>query len=397
MFEEKYIELLLKRCLKVESQPLFINYNKVIKPFVEKVVKYANILGVTDIYLDERDLHKEHSLLQELSIDEIANNEIFDCKIWDEYAKNDAAFLLLDSDIPSLMDDIDCEKIAKASYIRQTTKPIYKMKQLNSEIAWCIAAVPNKFWAEEIFPNSKEPISDFWNVLADICMLKDENPISSWNKQLKNQAKNMKILNEMKIKKLYFKNSLGTNLELELPNNALWQSASSGEWIVNLPSYEIFTSPNYKKTNGIVYSSKPLVYNGKLIDNFYLKFEKGKVVEFDAKVGKDVLEQIIKTDVLSSYLGEVALVNYDSPISNTKRIFKSTLFDENASCHLALGSSFPECIKDSDKYTQKELENLGLNFSKTHVDFMIGTKDLIVEAETKNGKIIIMKNGNLII
>lgn len=398
MIEEKYIELLLKRCLKVdETSSLFINYNKVIKKFVNKLVKYAKKLGINDIYLDERDLNNEHKVLSEINIEDISKHEIFNSKIWDEYAKKGAAFLLLDSDIPSLMDDIESEKIAKASYNRQITKPIYKEKQMNSHIPWCIAAVPNEYWAKDLFPDSKTPVEDFWHVLADICMLNDENPISSWNKQLKKQAENINILNNLKIKKLYFKNSLGTNLEIELLQDALWQSASTGKWIVNLPSYEIFTSPNYKKTNGIVYSSKPLVYNGKVIDKFHLEFENGKVKNFDAKKGKNILQEIINTDELSSYLGEVALVNYDSPISNTKMIFKSTLFDENAACHLALGSGFPECIKDASKYDSKELEAIGLNSSKNHVDFMIGTKDLSVEAETENGKIIIMKDGNLVI
>ncbi|MBE6157036.1 MAG: aminopeptidase [Firmicutes bacterium] len=398
MFEEKYIELLLERCLRLEKgTPLFINYNKVIKAFVSKIVKHAKKLGITDIYLDERDLNAEHELLLNLNVNDIPNENIFNCKVWDEYAKKDAAFLLLDSDIPNLMDDVDSEKIAKASFSRQTTKPLYKEKQLKSLIPWCIAAVPNEFWAKDIFPKSKNPVETFWEVLGDICMLNSDNPISSWNKQLKEQARNIEKLNNLNIKKLHLKNSLGTDLEIELLKDSLWQSASTGEWIVNIPSYEIFTSPNYKKTNGIVYSSKPLVYSGKIIDKFYLKFKNGKVEEFGAKEGQEILKEIINTDELSSYLGEVAIVNYDSPISNTKMIFKSTLFDENASCHLALGSGFLECLKDVDKYDEEELETIGMNSSKNHVDFMIGTKDLIIEADTKEGTIVIMKDGNLVI
>lgn len=398
MYEEKYIKLLLERCLKINKEiPLFINYDKINKSFVKKVVKYAKKIGLTDIYLKEKDLEHEHEILQNANIDDIPNIEIFNSNDWDEYAKKDAAFLLLESEIPNLMDDIDSEKISKASYIRQTTKPIYKDKQLKSLIPWCIAAVPNEYWAKELFPKSDNPLEEFWDVLADICMLKDDNPIASWNKHLKKQYITAKSLNDLKIKKLYIKNKLGTNLELELPKNALWQSASSGKWIVNMPSYELFTTPNYKKTNGIVYSTKPLIYNGKLIDNFYLKFEKGKVIEYDAKIGKDILEEIIKTDDLSSYLGEVALVNYNSPISNTNMVFKSTIFDENASCHLALGSGFLECLENGEKYNSDELDKIGINSSKNHVDFMIGTEDLIVEAETKDGSVTIMKDGNLVI
>lgn len=398
MFEEKYIKLLLEGCLKVNSEtPLFVNYIKYNKPFVKKVVKYAEQLGLKDIYLKEKDPRYEHDLLLNIDLNDIEKSDYFDSSDWDEYAKKDAAFLLLESEIPNLMDDIDSEKISKASYTRQITKPIYKEKQLKSLIPWCIAAVPNEYWAKELFPKSDNPLEEFWDVLVDICMLKGENPIASWNKHLKYQAKNAKILNDLKITKLYLKNNLGTDLEIELPKDALWQSASSNKWTVNMPSYELFSTPNYKKTNGIVYSSKPLLYNGKLIEKFYLRFEKGKVVEFDAKKGKDVLEEILKTDELSSYLGEVALVNYDSPISNTNMIFKSTLFDENASCHLALGSGFLECLKDGENYNSDELNKIGINSSKNHVDFMIGTKDLTIEAETKDGKITIMKDGNLVL
>ena len=397
MFEEKYIELILKKCLKIEGQPLFINYNKINKNFVKKIEKYAKSIGVCDIYLDERDLNKEREVILNTNLEDIQKNELFNCKKWDEYAQKDAAFLMLESYIPGLMDKIDSDKLSKVSIVNQTTKPIYKEKQLKGLIPWCIAAVPNEYWAKDIFLNSKQPLDDFWNTLADICMLKEENPISSWNKLLKKQAKNLKKLNNMKIKKLYFKNDLGTNLEIELSSKALWQSACGNKWIVNMPSYEVFTSPNYKKTNGIVYSSKPLVYSGKIIDKFYLEFKDGKVINFDAKKGKDILKEIINSDEFSSFLGEVALVNYNSPISNTKKVFKSTLLDENASCHLALGSGFLECIENGNNLNKDELKKIGLNSSKNHVDFMIGTKDLTIEADTVNGKLIIMQNGNLVI
>lgn len=396
--KEKYIELLLKRCLKVdEVSSLFISYNVINKDFVNKVVDYARKLGIEDIYLDEEDSKQIHDLLKETKLEDISNIKEFNCKIWDEYAQKDAAFLMFDTFIPNLMDDIDSKLIAKMSYIKRTTKPIYKEKQLNSEIPWCIAAIPNQKWAEEIFENSNNPLDDFWNTLGKMCMLDKENPIDEWDKLLQNQEDIMNKLNNLHIKKLYYKNKLGTDLTIELSDKALWQSASSGKWIVNMPSYEVFTTPDYRKTEGVVYSSKCLIYNGKTISDFNLTFEKGKAVSFDAKEGKDILEEIIKSDEMSSYLGEVALVNYDSPISNTNKVFKSTLFDENASCHLALGSGFLECIKDGEKLDKEELKNLGVNDSKNHVDFMIGTEDLEIIAETNQGKVTIMKDGNLVI
>ena len=161
-----------------------------------------------------------------------------------------------------------------------------------------------------------------------------------------------------------------------------------------MPSYEIFTTPDFRKTNGIIYSSKPLIYNGGLVDKFYLKFQNGKVVDYNAEVGKDILKNIIESDKYSYYLGEVALVNYNSPISDTGLVFGNTLLDENASCHLALGNGFPECIKDGYNMSDEKLLEAGVNISKNHIDFMIGTEDLNIEAETKKGKILIFEKGN---
>ena len=196
---------------------------------------------------------------------------------------------------------------------------------------------------------------------------------------------------------MHYKNSLGTNLRVEMPENSIWNSAASDgaeKTIVNMPSYEIFSSPNYLKTNGIVYSSRPLVYGGGVVEDFHIEFKDGKVINYDAKKGKEILKEIIESDSNSCYLGEVALVNNDSPISNTNLVFGTTLFDENASCHLALGDGFSDSIKNGLNMTKKELLENGINQSKNHVDFMIGTDDLEIEAETKDGIILIFKKGN---
>lgn len=396
--EDKYIELLLKRCLRVtKNVPLFINYDKVCQDFVDKIVAYAEKMGLKDIYLDRVDSYKVYDVLKNSTPKEIANNKLFDASIWDVYAKKKAAFLMLESEIPNLMSDIPAAKMEVASKTRRESKPYYRDNQLKGEIPWCIACVPNDFWAKELFPKSDNPMEEFWSVIKDICMLDNENPIKAWDEFLNKQAQRQDKLNSLHITKLHYQNKLGTNLEVSIPEDALWCGSSTGKYIVNMPSYEVFTSPLYNKTNGIVYSSKELIYNGQEIKDFYLKFKDGKVIDYDAKIGKDVLKEIITSDKNACYLGEVALVDYNSPISKTNLVFKSTLLDENAACHLALGSSFNECLKDGNNYTQEELQEKGLNQSTNHVDFMIGTKDLMVEAETNEGIITIMKDGNLVI
>ena len=210
--------------------------------------------------------------------------------------------------------------------------------------------------------------------------------------------KRAKKLNEYNFDYLKYTNDLGTDLKIYLPECHIWCNGKGlhGE-INNLPTEEIFTSPEYTKTEGIVYSAKPLFYNGVMIEDFYLKFSKGKVVEYDAKKGKEMLETILTTDEYSSYLGECALVSFDSPINNTGIIYKETLFDENASCHLALGMGFSECNENALDLERKDLRSIGINDSSIHVDFMIGDETLSVIGVKDDKETVIIKNGNIVI
>lgn len=393
--KEKYIKLLLEKCINFDkSKSLFINYDIVNQDFVDSVVEYAKKIGVNDIYLDKHNLYEEHDILNKISLEEIEKDSYFNDSIWDTYAQKDASFLILKGSFPGVMDDVDAKKLAKSEFIRRSTKPIYKRKQLSYEIPWCIAALPNKVWADSVFKNNENSLELLENMIYKICMVDTNNPIESWNEYLDNNKKRIEKLNNLKLKYLHYKNGLGTDLNIELINDSNWCNAATNG-LVNMPSYEIFTSPNYKKTNGIVYSSRPLYYNGGLIDKFWIKFKDGKAIDCGAQVGEEILKNIINSDSHASYLGEVALIENDSPISNTGLVYGLTLIDENASCHLALGSGFVKAIKDGKKLTEEELLNRGINMSKIHVDFMIGTPDLEIIGETfDNKKVKIFENGN---
>ena len=198
---------------------------------------------------------------------------------------------------------------------------------------------------------------------------------------------------------LHYQNSLGTNLQIELSKNALWCGGSSlingEEPIVNIPTEEVFTTPNKYKTNGIVHCSKPLIHSGITINDIVLEFKDGKVISYDASSGKSELKNILEFDEESSMLGEVALVDYKSKISASNILFYETLYDENASCHIALGQGFKECLNDSETLTDDDLEKIGYNKSKNHIDIMIGTNDLTITATTYDDKLItIFKNGS---
>ena len=298
--------------------------------------------------------------------------------------------------LPGVMDDIEPKKLTKAEYTRRSTRPLFMKKQLNFEIPWCIATLPNKVWADKLFKGKENSLELLEDMIYKVCMVDTNNPIVSWNNYLDNNKKRIAELNKLKLKCLHYKNSLGTDLNIELLEQGIWKDASYNG-LVNMPSYEIFTSPNYKKTNGIVYSSRPLYYNGRLVDKFWIKFKDGKAIDSGAEVGEQILKSIINTDSNSCYLGEVALVENYSPISNTGLVYGLTLIDENASCHLALGDGYPDLIEDGEKYSIKELLDMGLNISTTkiHVDFMIGTPDLEITGETfDNKKVKIFENGN---
>lgn len=396
--EEKYIKLLLKKCIDLnKSKILFINYDAINQGFIDKLVSKAKMFGVEEIYLDKNDIYQEHDILNQISLDEIEIHPYFDRSIWNEYAKNKSNFLIFRAPNPGVMDDIDSKKLAKAEYVKRKTSYLYIKMQFTYDISWCISVLPNKHWANRVFNNKENALELLEKTLYASCMLNAKDPLESWNKHLEKNKYMIEKLNDLKIKILHYKNNLGTDLKVELPSDAIWCDACFNG-IVNMPSYEIYTSPDYRKTNGIVYSSRPLIYNGGKIDDFWIKFENGKAVDCGSKTGNDILKSIINSDSNSCYLGECALVENDSPISKTGLIFWLTLLDENASCHLALGEGFIECSKNNANLSDKQLLEKGINISNVHVDFMIGTPDLEIEAETYDGKKFkILENGNFII
>ncbi len=395
--ENKYVNLLIDRCLSFKNgKSLFINYFDDNEKFVEKLVTKAKSKGIDDIYLDRHNKEERHQKLLQ-SVEEIKNDDYFDASIWDEYVKKDAAFLMLSTEFPGYFADIPSENMTAASLKTRTSKPLYKLKQLTNEISWCIAVIPNKIWAKEKFPDLSEDdaYNEYFKLMCHCTMVDRENPIEEWDKFLDRQRSLVRALNDLQITKMHYTNSLGTDLVIGLSPDALWQCAGyeGSDVIVNMPTYEVFTSPDYRLTEGIVYASKPLMYGGALVDKFWVKFKDGKVIDYDAEVGKEILKGIIESDEYSCFLGECALVDKNTAIAQTNFVYGETCLDENASCHIALGDAFPECLKGAEDESIDERRERGLNHSDNHVDFMIGTDDLNIVAETKNGEILIFKNG----
>ena len=390
--QEKYARVILESCLKVEkNQPLFISYNVERSDFVRIITKIAYELGVKDIYYESSDPYIKHEALMNLEVEELKRLPFWNKSKWDEYGKKNAAFLMLASETPGLMKDVDPKKLSALTKYAQETRKEFDALRDKSMLAWCIAAVPTKAWAEELFKvDYAEDI--LWDKIFEICSIKEDDPVSVWNKKIKDLERRGNKLTKYQFKTLRYENDKGTKFTINLPKNHIWASgkevlANGKEVLVNFPTEEVFTSPDCKSAEGIVYASKPLSYNGNIIEDFYIKFSKGKVVEAHAEKGNEILNEMVKLCENSDMLGEVALVPFDSPISNSNQIFLETLFDENAACHIALGDSFPECIENGPKTDKKVLFNEhNLNKCDSHVDFMIGTEDLNITGITEEGK-----------
>ena len=305
------------------------------------------------------------------------------------------------SEDPDGLAGMNQEKNARAMQERyKVIKPI--RDRMENRYQWCIAAVPGVKWAKKIFPDEPRgrAVEKLWEAILSTSRATDE-PEKAWREHNADLAKKCEYLNSLGIESLHYKSSNGTDLRVGLIPDALFMGGGenalgSGYYFnPNIPSEEVFTTPRAGDADGIVYSTMPLSYRGELIEDFWVRFEKGRAVEVHAEKGTALLQQMISMDDGAAMLGECALVPFDSPIRNSGILFYNTLFDENAACHLALGNGFSNCIKDYDKYTLDECREKGVNDSQIHVDFMIGSEDLDIVAHTRDGRDVqIFKDGN---
>ena len=277
--QEKYARVILESCLKIEkNQPLFISYDKERKDFVDIVTKIGKELGISDIYYDEHDPYKKHELLKKLSVDELIETGLWNKEMWNVYGKKNAAFLMLASVTPGLMRDVDSKKLSEMIKYAQSTRKEFDDLRDKSILAWCIAAVPTQAWARELY-KEENAVEILWNKIFDMCMIKEDNPTEIWNSKIEKLQERGKKLTNYQFKTLQYSSSNGTDFSIDLPKNHIWASgretlANGKEVLVNFPTEEVFTSPDCKSAEGIVYSSKPLSYQDNIIDNFYIRFSK---------------------------------------------------------------------------------------------------------------------------
>ncbi len=306
----------------------------------------------------------------------------------------------ISSPMPGLNSGVDPIKIQRSGLAQMKSLKFALDHMMANKTQWNIVAAPNEVWAKQVFPNldEAEAMEQLWTCIfqaSRVTILND--PVKEWKQHNSRLVSHNKILTNYQFKSLHFTNDLGTDLTVELAENHIWAggidtAANEVTFNPNIPTEENFTMPYKYGVNGKVVATKPLNYQGKLIKDFWLEFKDGKVINFGAKEQEETLKSLLETDGGSSYLGEVALISYDSPINNTGILFLNTLFDENASCHLALGRAYPRTVKDGNSLTQEELEKVGCNQSMVHVDFMFGSEDLHIIGTKKDGTDIIVFN-----
>ncbi|SEC36071.1 aminopeptidase [Paenibacillus sp. GP183] len=399
---EKYAELAVKTALNIQpGQTLWISAPIHIPQFVRLIVKNAYEAGAKNVHIewiDEICTRLKYTLAPDDSFDKYP---LWRANALEELAKENGAYLHIESSDPELLKGVDTKRISAYSIAAGTALVKWREYTSTYKMTWSIIAAPSAGWAKKVFPamDEENAVNALWDAIFKATRADQENPVQAWTEHNATFRDKRDYLNQKQYKRLHYR-APGTELTVELPNDHLWRGgdASNAQGISfnpNVPTEEVFTSPKKDGTHGFVSSTKPLAYQGNLIENFTLKFENGRIVDYQAEKGYEGLQSMIEMDEGSHYLGEIALVPHHSPISSSNLIFFNTLFDENASNHLAVGMGFPTCIQNGTSMSKTELENAGINDSIIHVDFMIGSSHMEIDGETADGQLeSIFRNGN---
>lgn len=398
---EKYAALILQKGVNVQKgQPVFITAPIEGADFVRCVVRKAYELGAKNVHVKWED--DELTLLKyTYAPDEVLRQfPEWAVRERESFAEDGACFISIYASNPDLLKGIPPERIALAQKAANQALTKFREYIMNDKVTWTVVSIPTVAWAQKIFPKltATEAVERLWRTIFTIVRVDQANPLNVWDDHNATLKIMREKLNEKQYKKLIF-TAPGTNLEVGLPNGHIWHggAAVSAQGVVfnpNMPTEEVFTMPHKYEVNGTVTSTKPLHYGGNVIDEFTLTFKDGAVVDFSAKQGEAILKHLLKTDEGAKRLGEVALVPHESPISQSGLVFYNTLFDENASCHLALGKAYPTNIAGGPEMDQAALDAHGVNDSMIHVDFMIGSQEMNIDGVKADGtKEAIFRNG----
>jgi aminopeptidase len=385
---ESYAELAVKFGVNLQDgQTLVIKSQLNAAPLVRLVAEKAYQAGAGNVHVQWADEPTDKLKLNYAPEDTLKKYPQWIADGHEELAKEGAAFLFILAPYPGILADVDPDRVALATKARQVAMRSFNQYMMSSSVPWCIVAYANEEWAASVFPDlsPKDAVDKLWDHIFYVNRMDQADPIAAWKKHIESLQERMAYLNEAKFTQLHYR-APGTDLKIELPKGHIWLGGGDTtpegvKFMPNMPTEEVFTLPKRDGANGTVTSTMPLSYGGQVIKDFSFTFEKGRIVQVTAKQGEETLKKLIDTDEGARYLGEVALVPNDSPISNLDILFEETLFDENASNHLAIGQAYSVCLEGGTDMSQDELVEHGANVSLAHVDFMIGCAEMDIDAQ----------------
>ncbi len=398
---QKYAELVVEVGVNVQKDQIVVIRTPIDgAEFARAMAESAYKVGAKKVIVDYSDEQMTKLTYTHVSEETLAEVPAYEVARYEELVAKNAAFISISAGDPDLLKDIDPNKISISQKASGTALKVFRKAISNGDVCWCVVSIPTPSWSKKVFPNetSEKAEEMLWDKIFEAVRIYEKDPVEAWRNHTKNLSDKCAYLNNKKIKYLHYTGP-GTDLKVELVKGHKWEgggeTGTNGIYFVaNMPTEEVFTMPSKYGVNGTLRATKPLVYGGNLIDEFNFTFKDGKIIDFDAKMGKAVLEKLIQTDEGACYLGEVAIVPMSSPVCETNTLFYNTLFDENASCHFAVGNSYPTNIEDGTSMSEEELKNHGANISITHEDFMVGSDKLNIVATTESGETFeVLKNG----
>ncbi|WP_082232590.1 aminopeptidase [Halobacillus massiliensis] len=390
---EKYATLALKKGVNLQrEQGLLINAPVEAADFVRIITAKAYGMGVKNVHIEWNDEMVSYMKMKNAPLSVLEDFPKWKVDALEGMAKDGYSILTVYGPNPDLLKGVNPERISKATKASGEALSSYRDYLMNDKVTWSIVAYPQEAWAKKVFPeeSAEKAIEKLWEQIFKITRVDQDDPVEAWEKHNETLRKAREFLNQKQYKRLHYK-APGTDLTVGLVEDHIWHGGSTKsekgvEFNPNMPTEEVFTMPHKYGVQGTVSSTKPLSYGGNLIENFTLTFENGKVVDYSAESGEETLKHLLQSDDGAKRLGEVALVPNESPVSKSGHIFFNTLYDENASCHLALGKAYPTNVKGGSTMSKEQMDQHGVNDSIVHEDFMMGSAELDIDGETKEGE-----------